>query len=238
MERTMRMVLAGGLTQLLSGIAFLGYLVYLRNNPPTAAAATVAATPPMAGPALTIPPFSLIDQDGKPRDRGVLEGRVSVVWFMFTHCPLACPTMSLQMADLQHKLKESGVQFVAFSIDPEHDTPEALKAYGAKYGVDWANWIYLTEPLETPVSQTGRSIYARDLHQFIEETPDNTLTLADGKGKMANIEHAVNFFVVGPDGVVLDRGWYSSLRADELDQLRERVIAALKYFGDKGELNR
>ena len=229
------MVLAGGLTLLLSGLAFMAYLAYLNNNPPRA-----SATQPMAGPPLTIPPFALVDQDGAAKDRSLLEGRVSVVWFMFTHCPLACPAMSVQMAEMQRRLKQSGVQFVAFSLDPAHDTPEALRKYGDNYGIDWSNWTFLTEP-PPPAGQAvrgvARSIYANDLKQFVEDTPDNTLTLKDG-GSMPNIEHAVNFFVVGPDGAVLDKGWYNSLHPEELDAMRERVIASLKYFGDNGLLKK
>lgn len=238
MDRTMRMVFAGGVTLLLGGLAFLVYLGYLHNNP-TAARANGGSPGPAAitGPPLRIPPFSLVDQDNQPRDRGILEGRVSVVWFMFTHCPLACPAMSVQMAELQKGLRNSGVQFVAFSLDPVHDTPSALKTYGEKYGIDWSNWTFLTEPAGSPTKRTGWSIYADDLMQYVEETPTNTLTLAEG-GTMANIEHAVNFFVVGPDGEVLDRGWYSSLHPEELVALRERVIASMKFYGDQGRLKR
>lgn len=236
MDRTMRMLFAGGVTLVLSGVAFLFYLGYLQANPPTAAASDVVSKPSLIGPPLEIPAFSLVDQENRARDRSLLEGKVSVVWFMFTNCPLACPAMSLQMADMQKKLRNSGVQFVAFSLDAGHDTPAALKAYGDKFGVDWGNWVYLTEPAGQGAKNTGRSIYSHDLKQFIEDTPDNAIKLVDGSGTMPNIEHAVNFFLVGPDGNVLDRGWFSSKRPEELEQLRERALAAIKYFGGNGQL--
>jgi protein SCO1/2 len=232
----MRMLFAGGLTLLLSGIAFLVYLGYLRANPPIAAAKDVLPNPSLIGPPLEIPTFSLVDQENRPRDRSLLEGKVSIVWFMFTNCPLACPAMSMQMADMQKGLRNSGVQFVAFSLDAEHDTTAALKAYGDKFDVDWSNWVFLTDPTGQAAKNTGRTIYSRDLKQFVEDTPGNTITLVDGSGTMPNIEHAVNFFLVGPDGNVLDRGWFSSKRPEELEQLRERALAAIKYFGDKGQL--
>jgi protein SCO1/2 len=240
MDRAMRMMLAGGLTLLLSGFGFMIYLAYLHNNPRQAVAGTQPVKGTLTDDPFRIPTFSLVDQDERPRDRSILEGRVSVVWFMFTSCPLACPSMSVQMSDLQKKLKGSGVQFVAFSIDPEHDTPAALKAYGAKYDIDWSNWTYLTEsPAKgAPFAQVGRSIYTNDLKQFFEETPNNPVKVAGTDATMANLEHAVNFFVVGPDGTVLNEGWYSSLRPEELEKMRDRLNAALKYFGDKGELKK
>ncbi len=235
MDRAMRMVFAGGVTLLVCGLAFLVYLGYLHNNPSAVMAGGAPGKAAITGPALRIPAFTLVDQDNKPRDRGLLEGRISVVWFMFTHCPLACPAMSVQMAEMQKGLRNSGVQFVAFSLDPAHDTPAALRAYGDKYGIDWSNWTFLTEPAGSPIKRTGWLIYADDLKQYVEETPANTLTLAEG-GTMPSIEHAVNFFVVGPDGEVLDHGWYSSLHPEELVALRERVLASLKFYGDKGRL--
>lgn len=236
MDRAMRMMLAGGVTLLLSGVAFMAYLGYLHNNPPKADGGIVQGAT-VSGPALSIPAFSLMDQDGVAKDRSILEGRVSVVWFMFTHCKLACPTMSLQMADLQRKLKNTGVQFVAFSLDPAHDTPEVLKEYGAKFEVDWRNWTFLTEPSGQAPKGIGRSIYSHDLKQFVEDAENDPLTLPD-KGTMANILHAVNFFIVGPDGNVMDKGWYSSKWPQEMEDLRERAIAAQKHFSEKGLLKK
>ena len=36
------------------------------------------------------------------------------------------------------------VWFVSISIDPERDTPEAMKKFARKHGVDESRWIFLT----------------------------------------------------------------------------------------------
>ena len=37
-------------------------------------------------------PFQLVDQDGRPVDQTMLEGKWSLVFFGFTYCPDFCPT--------------------------------------------------------------------------------------------------------------------------------------------------
>lgn len=229
MDRAMRLVLAAGVTLMVCGLSFIAYLGYVRSHPPVAKAAGEQA---MVGPDLVLPEFSLVDQEGTARDRRMLEGRVSVAWFMFTQCPLACPAMSIQMADLQKQLKGSGVRFAAFSLDPARDTPAALKEYGGRYGVDWSGWTFLTEPEagRAKVKRTGWDIFTKELHQFAEERETR-----DGLGNPSmTIEHGLNFFLVGPDGKVL--GWFNSSRPDEMASLRERALGAARYYDEKGAL--
>ena len=50
------------------------------------------------------------------------------------------------MQGLQGRLAGSGVQLVSFSVDPEHDTPEVLKAYADRFGASTDRWWFLTGP--------------------------------------------------------------------------------------------
>src|SRR5699024_6399302 len=54
--------------------------------------------------------------------------------------------MTSNMSSLQDKAaeKDLDVQFVSFSIDPEHDTPEVLRDYAKEYKADTSNWTFLT----------------------------------------------------------------------------------------------
>jgi protein SCO1/2 len=76
-------------------------------------------------------PFKLVNQDGKPVDESLLKGKWSAVFFGFTFCPDVCPTTMQAMAQAQERLgpKADKVQFVFVSVDPERDTPAALKTY-------------------------------------------------------------------------------------------------------------
>ena len=75
--------------------------------------------------------FQLIDQNGTPFSDADLKGKWHLVFFGYTHCPDACPTalneMSLALDRLGMKRDEVGVVFI--TVDPERDTPDALKSY-------------------------------------------------------------------------------------------------------------
>ena len=76
-------------------------------------------------------PFVLTGTDGKPFDSAVLAGKPFVVFFGFTHCPEVCPTtlndLTLAFNELGDKANELRAVFV--TVDPERDTPQALKDY-------------------------------------------------------------------------------------------------------------
>ncbi|MFT3684891.1 MAG: SCO family protein [Phycisphaerales bacterium] len=225
----MRIALAAGITLMVCGVSFMAYLGWLRSHPPAQPGAD-GAKGKLVGPDLSIPAFSLIDQNGQTRDHSVVEGKVSVVWFMFTKCPLACPAMSVQAADLQKQLRSSGVQFVAFSLDPKSDRPDTLKEYGGRYSIDWNNWTFLTEPDAANGKRTGWDIYTQSLHQFAEERKV-TDQPAGSQADETTIEHAMNFFLVGPDGKVID--WFNSNHPEEMTRLKERARGAAAFHAEK-----
>ena len=95
----------------------------LRDNPRGAAGTVLASA--IGGP------FRLTDQNGKTVTDADLKGKWSLVYFGYTHCPDACPTalndISIALEDLG--TKRDAVRPVFITVDPERDTPEALKAY-------------------------------------------------------------------------------------------------------------
>lgn len=92
-----------------------------------------------------LPDFSLINEQGAKVDRSDLLDKVWIADFIFTSCAGPCPLMSQRMADLQDALKGmDDVRLVSFSVDPERDTPEVLKAYGERFGARADRWSFLT----------------------------------------------------------------------------------------------
>jgi protein SCO1/2 len=75
--------------------------------------------------------FSLTDQFGQRRTLADFKGKVTVVFFGFTHCPDVCPTTMAELAQVKAALGADGarVQGVFITVDPERDTAESLKAY-------------------------------------------------------------------------------------------------------------
>ena len=76
-------------------------------------------------------PFNLIDQNGKPITDQDMKGRPYLVFFGYTHCPDVCPTTLFELSEVLRALgpdaDKTGALFI--SIDPERDTPAAMKDY-------------------------------------------------------------------------------------------------------------
>ncbi len=109
-------------------------------------AAPVASAPPqLLGEA---PAFRLVDQQGLPFESAQLAGRLWVADFVFTRCRMTCPALSARMAELARELRDDPlareVHLVSFSVDPEHDRPQLLAEYAARFHADPSRWSFLT----------------------------------------------------------------------------------------------
>ncbi|RVU17700.1 SCO family protein [Methylobacterium oryzihabitans] len=80
-------------------------------------------------------PFALVDQDGRSVTQRDFQGRPHLVFFGFTHCPDVCPTTLQQISDVLAALGPKGrdVKALFVTVDPERDTPAALKQYLASF---------------------------------------------------------------------------------------------------------
>ena len=93
--------------------------------------------------------FTLTDQNGEPFSQAALNGKVTILFFGYTHCPDICPAVLARVAQVYRQLQEAGeadqVQPVFITFDPERDTAAHLKEY-----LPWfkANIIGLTGSLE------------------------------------------------------------------------------------------
>jgi protein SCO1/2 len=101
-----------------------------------------------------VPDAPLVDEDGKPRPISSYRGKRLILTFIYTQCPDAefCPLMSQNFAALQRQIAAtpalSDVQLLSISFDPEHDTPQVLKAYARTQQADPKIWHFATAPIE------------------------------------------------------------------------------------------
>jgi protein SCO1/2 len=97
-------------------------------------------------PMVFVSDWQLTDQNNKPFGKKDLGGKVVVADFFFTSCPTICPKLTQAMGEIHSRFldKTDQVAFVSFTVDPETDTPEHLKAFMAKNGMDKNNWWSLT----------------------------------------------------------------------------------------------
>ncbi|MFC7784222.1 SCO family protein [Rossellomorea sp. GCM10028870] len=113
--------------------------------------------------------FSYTNQNNQEVGLNDLKGQVWIADFIFTNCETVCPPMTFNLTKLQEKLKEEGVEeykIVSFSVDPENDTPDALKEYISNFEADTSKWELLTgyefDEVKNLAERSFRSIVADD----------------------------------------------------------------------------
>ncbi|MEE2679184.1 MAG: SCO family protein [Myxococcota bacterium] len=134
------------------------------------------------------PPFELVDQAGRPVSSEALRGSVLLVDFVFTQCPGPCPILTSRHVALQRELAPAlreRTRFVSISLDPQRDTPEALRAYAEARGADLQHWSFLTgnpEAVAEVVRGFGVGSVRRD-----DGTIDHLVAtfIVDGQGRIA-----------------------------------------------------
>lgn len=131
--------------------------------------------------------FTLTDQFGQPKSLSDFKGKVVSLFFGFTHCPDICPTHLARQAEVMRQLgpRANDLAVLFVSLDPERDTPEALKNYMDAFD---PRFIALTgSPEET------RKV-ARQYKIYWQKTalPNSALVYT--------IDHTTNSFVIDRQG--------------------------------------
>jgi protein SCO1/2 len=85
----------------------------------------------VTAPAAIGGPFQLTDQSGATVTEKDLQGKPSIVFFGFTHCPDVCPTALFEMSEILRAMGKDADRVNAYfiSVDPERDSKEAMKDY-------------------------------------------------------------------------------------------------------------
>jgi len=95
------------------------------------------------------PDVSVTTQDGKTLHfyDDLIKGRIVVVSFIYTSCSELCPIETARLAEVKDRLGDAvgrDVFFVSMTVDPEHDTPEMLKAYADAFDAKAPGWQFVT----------------------------------------------------------------------------------------------
>jgi protein SCO1 len=81
--------------------------------------------------------FQLTDFYGHPYDNSALQGHPSLLFFGYTNCPDVCPATLAMLREVQRQAPLAGLRFLFVTIDPERDTPAALRQYLATFSGDF-----------------------------------------------------------------------------------------------------
>jgi protein SCO1/2 len=89
--------------------------------------------------------FQLRDQDNHPVQLSAFRGKAVVLTFLYTHCPDACPLTAEKLHDAYQRLGGTAKRtaFIAVSVDPQGDTPEAVRVFLSTHHVE-GELTYLT----------------------------------------------------------------------------------------------
>lgn len=130
--------------------------------------------------------FSLIDKNSQPVSREDFAGKVMVVYFGFTHCPDVCPgdvgVMSAALNELGEDVDEVAPVFI--SVDPERDTPDALKDY---FGFDERIVALTGGPEASAAAQNAFKVFAQK-----QPLPDSALVYT--------IDHSRFYYIADREG--------------------------------------
>jgi len=85
----------------------------------------------VAKPAAIGGPFQLTDQSGQIVTEKSLQGRPTIIFFGYTHCPDVCPTSLFEMSEVLRAMGRDADRVNAYfiSVDPERDTAAVMKDY-------------------------------------------------------------------------------------------------------------
>lgn len=136
-----------------------------------------------------LPEFALARHDGGVLRRADLEGRWTLLFFGFTHCPAICPTALATLAEAL-RLLERGTgaplpQVVFVSVDPKRDTPALLAEYVTAFNPEFVGATGSDDALFPLVRVLG---VAYERHE--------------SGGAHYNVDHTASAYLIGPDAAL------------------------------------
>lgn len=140
---------------------------------------------------LDIRPFTMVDHDGRVFRSESLRGKPALLFFGYTHCPDACPTMMSRVARAYRlagaKVQDLPTLFV--SVDPR-DTPAVLKQYLSYFSAVPAKGLTGSKvQIDAVVKQFAATYQIRDTGSAAGPLVDHTvrLYLLDREGDVVRL---------------------------------------------------
>ena len=147
--------------------------------------------------------FSLTNQNGELINQEFYQNKIYIADFFFTTCPDICPKMTENMGYLQNELKnQTDVLLVSFSVTPNIDSVNVLRAYADLKGVDDSKWNLFTG--------SKKDIYELARKSFL-------VAKNDGDGGKYDMIHTENFVLIDKENRI--RGFYDGTNEVEMNKL-------------------
>ena len=89
------------------------------------------------------PAFSLVDHRGLAISLERFKGKAVAMTFVYANCHSSCPLLISRLKSLEARVPGASVVFVAVSLDPDRDTPAALREVADRWELD-ERWHLVT----------------------------------------------------------------------------------------------
>jgi len=109
--------------------------------------------------ARALPEFELVDHTGRALNRTSLNGKWSLMFFGYTHCPDICPASLQTMSDMVNAIEDpdvaNAVRVYFVSVDPERDNSEVLASYVTYFNPGFTGATAVKEKLDPLTRSLG-----------------------------------------------------------------------------------
>lgn len=151
-------------------------------------------------PGEAIPDFEFLNQSGKMVRLGQWHGKILLMTFIYTRCPLPnfCVRMSRNFAQIDKELAKdpqlyAKTHLLSVSFDPKYDTPKVLRSYGGAYTGRYTEETFTHWDFAAPPEAELKKVL---LFFDVGVTPAGSATLT----------HSLSTVVIAPDGKLYK--WY------------------------------
>jgi protein SCO1 len=152
-----------------------------------------------------VPDFTLTERSGRAVRRADLAGKVWVATFIYTQCTETCPTQSVELARLQAEFATApDLRLVSITVDPAHDTPDALAHYAERYGADPERWLFLSGPRPV-IYRLAQAGFKLSVHDPANPKPTGTFAPLPGPRPAFATHGSPGLIIHSPRFVLVDR---------------------------------
>lgn len=143
--------------------------------------------------------FTLVNQAGNTVHDSDFRGRVMLVFFGFTHCPDICPVTVSVLSKTMELLGEHANQVAPLfvSVDPERDTPQALKEFLSNFD-QRITGLTGTQAQIAQAAEAYKAYYAKTAVTAEDASPVDAPTPV--KESEYTVDHSGYIYMMGKQG--------------------------------------
>lgn len=184
---------------LLSAV-FMGYFFKVSHEKKS------SELPVLGNPGHHVADFSFVNQEGKTITNKDVKGKICVVEFFFTTCKGICPKMNENMTHVYQAFRgNKNVMILSHTVDPKHDTVQAMKEYSLRFDADPSQWMFLTGD--------KKDLYDMARYSYLISAQDDTTGVSIDQ----DFIHDNHYVLVDRDGRI--RGFYDGLQMTNINKL-------------------